>query len=663
MLKHPAAVATAFFFVAIACLVLGGVAADDVSAESHDDGTYTFELHADKTATVTGLLDSVADVNDPVIPGSFSVGAETYTVTAIGGGAFLKFNTLRLKGTLTIPSSVKTIESQAFMSNSNLNGLVLQHGLVTIGDQAFSGCSSLAGYPSFPGSLKTIGDQAFYQCIGYTGNLTIPSSVDSIGERAFSGCGFTGNLDIGGPITVISEGAFQNCKFTGGLTIPATVVTIAKDAFSGCAFSGALTIPANVETIGPSAFYECDKFTGDLVIPDTVTTLGSGAFQKCAGFAGSLTISNALTAIEVSTFWECSGLTGGLTIPNSVTSIGPSAFRECTGLNGTLKMSENVQTVGELAFYNSNLSGTLSMPRVTSVGPSAFSGLIGLTGDLSLPSVTSIGNSAFSGCTGLTGLSIPIVQIIGENAFNGCSNLAGTLSIPSSVVSVGKYAFSGCKNVTQLSLGHGILPAAWGHESLDFNTASYEMKYPVVCLYRDEPPENTHSPETVFFYTGKVTAVADPAEGGTFEGVTTYRIGADATVTAVPARGYEFTQWSDGDTEPSRTFTVTEEAYTFTAEFSALPSFAITWSVDGETTVETYYQGETPTFKGSTDKPPTPQTTYTFSGWDPGTVPVTEDATYTAQYDQFVNEYTVTWSVDGAETTEAYPYGATPEFK
>jgi len=36
MLKHPAAVATAFFFVAIACLVLGGVAADDVSAESHD---------------------------------------------------------------------------------------------------------------------------------------------------------------------------------------------------------------------------------------------------------------------------------------------------------------------------------------------------------------------------------------------------------------------------------------------------------------------------------------------------------------------------------------------------------------------------------------------------------------------------------------------------
>ena len=39
---------------------------------------------------------------------------------------------------------------------------------------------------------------------------------------------------------------------------------------------------------------------------------------------------------------------------------------------------------------------------------------------------------------------------------------------------------------------------------------------------------------------------------------------------------------------------------------------------------------------------------------------MTGDATYTATWTTTVNNYTVTWVIDGVETTETYPYGATP---
>ncbi|NLL94506.1 MAG: hypothetical protein GX224_01930, partial [Thermoplasmatales archaeon] len=46
---------------------------------------------------------------------------------------------------------------------------------------------------------------------------------------------------------------------------------------------------------------------------------------------------------------------------------------------------------------------------------------------------------------------------------------------------------------------------------------------------------------------------------------------------------------------------------------------------------------------GSTDKPATAQHTYVFTGWQPEIAPVTEDATYTAQYDEIPNDNPWWW--------------------
>ena len=60
----------------------------------------------------------------------------------------------------------------------------------------------------------------------------------------------------------------------------------------------------------------------------------------------------------------------------------------------------------------------------------------------------------------------------------------------------------------------------------------------------------------------------------------------------------------------------------------------ITWVVNGTQTTQVYEKGKTPTFPGTPEKPETARYCYVFAGWDQEIVPVTSDATYTAQFTQ-----------------------------
>ncbi|MBQ3672983.1 MAG: InlB B-repeat-containing protein, partial [Paludibacteraceae bacterium] len=92
-------------------------------------------------------------------------------------------------------------------------------------------------------------------------------------------------------------------------------------------------------------------------------------------------------------------------------------------------------------------------------------------------------------------------------------------------------------------------------------------------------------------------------------------------------------------------------------------TYTITWKDGDNQTIETDQNvkyGATPTYEGATPtKTATAQYTYTFNGtWSPAISTVTGNATYTAQFDQAVNEYKITWkNEDGSVidyTTVAY---------
>jgi hypothetical protein len=74
--------------------------------------------------------------------------------------------------------------------------------------------------------------------------------------------------------------------------------------------------------------------------------------------------------------------------------------------------------------------------------------------------------------------------------------------------------------------------------------------------------------------------------------------------------------------------------------------------------------GSTPSYSGTPTRPADAQYSYVFSGWSPTLAPVTNNATYTAQYSSSVNQYTVIFANwDGSELQNSlWDYGATPSY-
>ena len=122
---------------------------------------------------------------------------------------------------------------------------------------------------------------------------------------------------------------------------------------------------------------------------------------------------------------------------------------------------------------------------------------------------------------------------------------------------------------------------------------------------------------------------------------------------------YTFKGWA-----PEITAVTGDKEYTAVFE-QTVNEYTVTWK-NGDTVLQSgkvkygtkpTYDGETPTKKGDA------QYTYTFKGWTPAVAAVTGDVTYTAQFTETVNEYTVTWVIDGEKKTTKEPYGAMPEYK
>ena len=109
-------------------------------------------------------------------------------------------------------------------------------------------------------------------------------------------------------------------------------------------------------------------------------------------------------------------------------------------------------------------------------------------------------------------------------------------------------------------------------------------------------------------------------------------------------------------------------AATYKATFKAVTNvYTITFvDEDGSLLDQVVVEyGHTPVTTVTPTKPATAQYTYTFAGWTPNIVAVTEDATYKATYEATVNKYTITAvAVNGAvEGIGEYEYGTEVSLK
>ena len=122
--------------------------------------------------------------------------------------------------------------SCAFLNCSGLTSLSLPSSLTSIEREAFAGCSGLTSL-SLPSSLTSIKYRAFYGCSGLT-SLSLPSSLTSIEYYAFYGCSGLTSLSLPSGITSIDWNAFSGCSGLTSLTLPSSLTSIDSGAFSGC---------------------------------------------------------------------------------------------------------------------------------------------------------------------------------------------------------------------------------------------------------------------------------------------------------------------------------------------------------------------------------------------------------------------------------------------
>lgn len=164
-----------------------------------------------------------------------------------------------------------------------------------------------------------------------------------------------------------------------------------------------------------------------------------------------------------------------------------------------------------------------------------------------------------------------------------------------------------------------------------------------------------------------VSANVRPANAGSVDGTGAYPAGTTITLTATANPGYIFSHWNDGITSNPRTVTVNSNL-SFTANFMA-STYTITVNANpsnGGTVTGggSYHYGETATLRA------TPNSGFTFVGWNDGStelthnVTVTGNATYTATFSQGVVTYysvnLICNSSEGAvEGGGFYPAGST----
>ena len=123
-----------------------------------------------------------------------------------------------------IPDGITEITNEYVRDNmpEGTTEPVIPEGVKSIGDHAFSGCTSLHSVV-IPDGVKSIGYGAFRLCISLQ-SVVISEGVERIGNLSFSGCISLVSIVIPGGVESIGDHAFSGCTALNLIVLPDTLV-------------------------------------------------------------------------------------------------------------------------------------------------------------------------------------------------------------------------------------------------------------------------------------------------------------------------------------------------------------------------------------------------------------------------------------------------------
>ena len=379
----------------------------------------------------------------------------------------------------------------------------------------------------------------------------------------------------------------------------------AYDFYSGGLFYNitSTTAPYTVEVTESGYGYHYQETT--INIPSSVTYNGT---------------SYSVTAIGKWAFSSCSKLTA-ITIPSSVTKIGAQAFVK-TGIS-SITIPVNVTSVGMDICKDCTSLRTIVWNAKSSTATQAFSSALSkqITTFTFGEEVETIPADLCANMTALTGITLPgSVRSIERQAFYGCTALASITCNATKAPACGEFAFYKIPTTIPVHIPCGSLSSYKGKSGWSSFKNLTEPYFYAFELQTADAAMGTVKFDQPFTCASKV-----------------------AYFSAVPATGYHFTQWSDGNTDNPRTLTLTKDM-TLTAQF-AIDRYTVTVASANEAQ-GTAAGGKTADYNTTVEISATAATGYHFVQWsdgntdNPRTVTVTADATYTAQFAP--NRYTLT---------------------
>lgn len=248
--------------------------------------------------TTSNVVGSVANPISITLPDS---------LLYIRGRAFSLSNGSGLKGDLTIPDNVQGIGEDAFVNNHGLTGnLTIGKSVKEIGRGAFSSCN-FTGKLSVPGSVTKIGEKAFMS--NKFTSIQIANGVTSIGEYAFSGCTSVHSIDL----SSIAQATYGDNAFASMSTklIYVDNLTQKSTVESTQGFTSSVFAITNGGTFAENATFE----EGKLATPEKTDYTFKGWYEN-AEFDGNA-VTTAETGKTYYAKWELTPVAATMTATTS----------------------------------------------------------------------------------------------------------------------------------------------------------------------------------------------------------------------------------------------------------------------------------------------------------------------------------------------------------